>query len=144
MFPVGTGDLYHALIDKAAADVGVELAASDEHYSEVALHADVIFLPTLFVSAVAVPVAVNLISEWLKKRLLERVKEADVKFEMHIEEPDGRSKSLKYEGPVSSFESLIQAQLRQSVSLVPESTSRTPDIESSEPKRLEATPDVEQ
>jgi hypothetical protein len=60
-----------------------------------------VFLPTLFVSAVAVPVAVNLISEWLKKRLLERAKDADVKFEMHIEEPDGRTKSLNYEGPVT-------------------------------------------
>jgi hypothetical protein len=128
LFPVGTSELFHSLIETVPSGVGVELAATDEHYSEVALHADLVVLPTLLVSAVVVPVVVNLISEWLKKRLLERAKEADVKFEMIVEESDGRTKSLRYEGPVNSFESLVHAQLRQADSLVPESETNTPDV----------------
>jgi hypothetical protein len=128
VFPSGTIELFRALQDSDVAPLTSEIAVPDELYSEVALHADIIFLPTLLVSSVVVPVAVNLISEWLKKRLLERAKDADVKFEMIVENPDGFAKSVRYEGPVGAFESLINAQLRQAdaIALPDPRTQETP------------------
>lgn len=128
--PVGTGELYQALRDLENPAVRAEIALPDEQYSEVALHADVVFLPTVILSAVIAPVAVNLISDWLKKRLLERSNDADVKFEMIIEDGDGRTRSIRYEGPVKSFESLLDAQLRQTESLSSPSVDEQPRLPS--------------
>jgi hypothetical protein len=125
VFPTGTIELFQSLQDSDVASLTTEIAVPDELYSEVALHADIIFLPTLLVGSVVVPVAVNLISEWLKKRLLERATDADVKFEMIVEEPNGATKSVRYEGPVAAFESLVNAQLRQADAIVlPDSERR--------------------
>jgi hypothetical protein len=132
LFPSGTAELFQAL-RVHAPNLRSEIAVSDEAYSEVALHADVVFLPTLLLSSVAVPIVVNLVSEWLSERLLERAKDADVKFEVIVEDSGGGTRLLRYEGPVSSFESLVNQRLAGLIpggNLSNEPSKVTPPIDS--------------
>lgn len=119
VFPVGTADFYQAIRDSAISELLPELAVVDAQYSEVALHADLVITPTLFVTSFVAPVVTKFVADWLARRLLERAKNSDVKFQMYIEDVHGKTRLITYEGPVNSFESLIGAQLLKESSLVP-------------------------
>ena len=121
VFPVGTADFYQAIRNSAISELLPELAVVDAQYSEVALHADLVNTPTLFVTSFVAPVVTKFVADWLARRLLERAKNSDVKFQMYIEDVHGKTKLITYEGPVNSFESLIGAQLLKESSLVPKS-----------------------
>lgn len=110
VFPVGTADFYQAIRVSAISELVPELAVVDAQYSEVALHADLVITPTLFVTSFVAPVITKFVADWLARSLLERAKNSDVKFQMYIEDVHGKT---------NSFESLIGAQLLKESSLVP-------------------------
>lgn len=113
VFPEQTEELYRFLRDGAPDSVTVELALRDEDYVEVSLRHEFITLPEVVVTLIAAPVAVNLISDWLREFLRKRHDAAEVKFKMSIDMSDGSARSIEYEGPVKTFENLMQSQLRQ-------------------------------
>jgi hypothetical protein len=106
VFPTHTAELFRYMSEHAPPEIHSEVAVRNEDYSEVSLHADLVWLPALLVSAgtlVVVPTVVNLISEWLKLRLFKRYESADAKFELHILDASGTPKLLRYEGPASEL-----------------------------------------
>lgn len=121
VFPDGTADFFQDMRDSAKPKLLPEIAVIDEQYSEVALHADLVITPTLFVTSFIAPVVTKFVADWLARRLLERAKHSDVKFQMYIEDENGKTRLISYEGPVISFDSLVSSQLLQDSSLVPKS-----------------------
>ena len=121
VFPDGTADFFQDMRDSAKPKLLPEIAVIDEQYSEVALHADLVITPTLFVTSFIAPVVTKFVADWLARRLLERAKHSDVKCQMYIEHENGTTRLISYEGPVNSFDSLVSSQLLQDSSLVPKS-----------------------
>lgn len=121
VFPDGTADFFQAIRNSSTLELLPEVAVVDEQYSEVALHADQVITPTLFVTSFFAPVVTKFVADWLARRLLERAKHSDVKFKMYIEDVHGNTRLFSYEGPVNSFDSLVSSQLLQDSSLVPKS-----------------------
>jgi hypothetical protein len=121
VFPDGTADFFQDMRDSAKPELLPEIAVIDEQYSEVALHAALVITPTLFVTSFIAPVVTKFVADWLARRLLERAKHSDVKFQMYIEDENGKTRLISYEGPVISFDSLVSSQLLQDSSLVPKS-----------------------
>lgn len=60
LFPSGTGDFYRALVEVFGEQV--VLAATQENYKEVALHANVMRWPTLFVKQALLPVLLGVLA----------------------------------------------------------------------------------
>jgi hypothetical protein len=112
VFPTHTAELFHYVQEQAPAEIHSEVAVRDEDYHEVSLHADLVWLPDILITgtatALVLPIVVNLISEWLKKHLLERHARADAKLQVIIESPTGGSKRITYEGPVDGLHQITE------------------------------------
>lgn len=106
VFPTHTAELFHYFQGHTPPGIRSEVAVRDEDYSEVSLHADLVWLPDILIpvgTLVVIPIVVNLISEWLKQRLLDRHPRTDAKLQLVIESPEGGSKRLIYEGPADEL-----------------------------------------
>lgn len=106
VFPTHTAELFRYLQTHLPPEIRSEVAVDDEVFTEVSLHADIVWLPDLLVkggSLVALPIAINLISEWLKLLLLERRPRTEAKLNVTIELPTGEIKRLVYEGPADEL-----------------------------------------
>lgn len=101
IYPQGTADLFKFL---ANAGLGsVELPVSEPDYVELAMHGKAWRLPTLLLSAVVVPIFVNLISNRLDEFLPGFEPDDTVHFEMIVERPNSPCVTIKYEGPAARF-----------------------------------------
>lgn len=111
VFPVKTEELFSFLRERAPKGVEVDICIEDADYRELALHDATIIIGTFLVMSLAVPVAKDMISEYLKRRIFGKPKNNDiVRFRMLIDESDqGRSRTLdvSYDGPASQFDKLM-------------------------------------
>lgn len=97
-FPVGTAEFIEHLRDALGASGTVDIAISPEAYSEIALHSKAWRLPTLIVSAVFVPIVVNILSNRIDELLPGHKKDDVAEIELVIEAPDRRSLKVTYKG----------------------------------------------
>ena len=113
LFPVGTEEFFRFLREKAPPEVKVDLCVSDDDYKELALHAELLILAGVVVTTLIAPVVVNLVSEYLKKRLWPGETDRGVKFQMVLQEADRekqRAVGISYEGPADKFqETMVSA-----------------------------------
>ena len=109
-FPEETMSFFNYLKDNALKNnTIVEICISDEKYNELELHADLVVLATVFVTAYALPVLVNLTSSYLENKFKNSYEDnQNVKIKINVEK-NGESKSVDYEGPVKEFESTMKS-----------------------------------
>lgn len=106
IFPVGTSEFFRFLQVKHPPDIKVDICVQDEEYRELALNSDWLILPEIWVISFVAPIAVNLISEYLKKRLSLGNETRIVKVRLIVEEKSGdRPKTVEifYDGPAKHF-----------------------------------------
>lgn len=115
VFAPHTADFARYLMSRAATDISVEVASTDEDYRELGLHADIWYLPIVLVADAAIgPIVVNLVSSFIydqMKRLLPG-KKAEVQSELLIDRDSG-TLSLTYTGPAETYESVMKEALRR-------------------------------
>lgn len=128
LFPVGTEDLFNHLKEKLPTDVPVEIAIDDAEYKEAALHSALLILGSVVVGGatlVVIPVVVNVVSEYINRRLFNEKdrQETTVRWELTV--IDGtRATKLTYEGPAVDFPAEMQQAIsKTSVGIPPSSTS---------------------
>jgi len=107
-FPSGTEELYRYLVDNAPADLKPEIAIADEDYAELAFHDEAVTLATFIVTFVALPLALNLVGNWLSFYLGARFGRSTVKSEVIVIK-QSRGFAIRYEGPADTFESIVQS-----------------------------------
>ena len=109
-FPEETMSFFNYLKENAPKkNTNVEICISDEEYNELELHADLITLATVFVTAYALPVLANLTSSYLENKFKNSYEDnQNVKIKINVEK-NGESKSIDYEGPVKEFESSMKS-----------------------------------
>ena len=93
----------------------MEAAVRDDDYQEFEFLSADIILPALYVGqSVLLPMVINLLSHWLSRHIRpsrERDGSQRVKSEVHFNQT-GALKKIKYEGPASTFETVILKSLR--------------------------------
>jgi hypothetical protein len=109
LFPEGSGDLYREL-SKALAGQRIAVAIDQNKYEEIALHADAWRLSTLFVTLVALPLLVNLLSSKVDRWLSDPAPPQTVEMEIIVEGNWGHCLSIKYKGPPSEMIETISKQ----------------------------------
>jgi len=119
LFPKGTDDLFHFLRTNAPSYTKVELAAEDEDYKELALHAETVYIATVLVRLLVAPVALGLIVEYLKNRFGSRLGKTEVRASMILDQTNAsntKTLRLSYEGPAIAFEDTMREALSTIIS----------------------------
>ncbi len=113
LYPVGTEEFLNSLKQDSAHSLSIDVTVSDTDYKELALHADWLILASVFIgSSVVVPTAVNMISEYLKRRIWPDDPKRGVKVKLLLEKHNGdasQSVEVSYEGPANEFDSSLGA-----------------------------------
>jgi len=120
VFPAQTEVLLEFLKTKAPAGLGVDICIKDDEYHELALHHDELSLATIFVTSVLLPVVVDLVSEYLKTRVLTRKKGAQLRIRFLTQDTAADKTHVTawdYEGPADTFERLMKERLSQKPSV---------------------------
>jgi len=113
VYPQGTSDFLTELRDAFSERYEVGFVEPADGYSEVALHSKTWRIPLLFVSAVAVPILVNVISDRIDS-LFPRSEDDDiVELTIIAEGKTGRCIQIDYSGPVDGMPDAIINQVER-------------------------------
>ena len=128
VFPGGTREFFRYLRGHVGDQAIVEAAVHDDDYQEFQFLSVDIILPALYVAnSVLLPLAVNLLADWMSRRLRIGVgqdSDKKVKAEVHFNR-QGQLKNITYEGPASTFESIMLEAIRNEKA--PRSTNESDD-----------------
>ena len=103
-FPLSTREVFRHLRAGAAEKATVEVAVRDEEFKEFDYRFDDLMLPVIYISSyILVPLAVNLLGEYIRDRFKNRAS-GTVKSEIHYTDPSGAQVSFKYEGSADTYE----------------------------------------
>lgn len=106
VFPQGTTDFYRRL--QAQTDFSVFLAATEESYREIALHADLKRLPTIILNKLAYPAFAGAIGSLLAAAAVSTPTDS-VSIDLILEGDNGTCIELSYEGPANeSLRTLLE------------------------------------
>ncbi len=116
VFPVRTEEMFQFVRDELAGKLNVDIAIEDSEYKELALHSALLIIGGFVVTALAAPLVVNVVSEYLNRRLFNAPgsdpDKTVVRFELTIEDRVGdatRRMQVKYDGPASQFQNTMQS-----------------------------------
>lgn len=113
-FPAATSELFDFFRDRAGHDAAVEICTTDEDFKEVTRQADILFIASFVVTSIAAPLFVNLVTEYVKKRMEKREKSTTIITSVTVHDAKtGRSVHVHYEGPTSEFSTAILDAARQ-------------------------------
>lgn len=107
-FPECTSEFYEYLRGKE--EIETEICIDDDEFQKLELHADIIYVATLIIQYVVLPVVTSIISSYLCDKIKSmNKKKKDVNTSVHIiVEKKGRSKKIDYEGSVENFEEAMK------------------------------------
>jgi len=107
-FPECTSEFYGFLKNKKK--IQTEICIDDDHFQTLELHADIIYIATLMVQYVVLPIVINLISAYLVdkvKSMNEDSKSINVNIHIIVEK-NGKSKKIDYNGSVANLEKTMK------------------------------------
>ncbi|MED4785394.1 hypothetical protein P9654_12150 [Bacillus atrophaeus] len=108
VFPEETMQFYKHIKEFDDNNLISEICISDEEYSELELHADVVSIANMIIEIAILPIAVGLITNYLDRKIQRR--KTDLKIKVNMIVVDGeKSKSISYEGDADKFEQTIKA-----------------------------------
>lgn len=109
LFPEVTTELFKYLCDSNSIRISVPV--SDNDYKKIEKHCDLIELGVFLVSSVVLPIAINLLSNFLYDKLKifnKKDDEVNANVEIIVEETKTKkSKIIKYKGPVSGVKDTL-------------------------------------
>ena len=94
LFPNGTTDWFEILRKQLA----IQIAAEEENYREIALHANIWRIPTILLTAVALPVFAQILADQIEQKYLQH---SDDRIEMRVlvNGNNGKCIEIDYKGP---------------------------------------------
>lgn len=110
VFPEQTMEFYNFVNSFDSNELVGDICISDEDYTELELHADLITLANIIVTTGVLPIALNLISSYLDRKIQERGNKNDLKVKVNITVvEENKSKSITYEGDANKFEETLKS-----------------------------------
>jgi len=108
VFPVKTEELF-TFLRKKSSDVKIDICIEDKDYRELALHYDLITIGAFVVTSIALPVLVNLLSDYIKSKISLNSGRV-IKVSLIVEnKKEKTSKKISYEGKPENFDSIIKS-----------------------------------
>ena len=102
-FPVNTEELYQYIIENSSKDINPNICISSTDYREIALHGYEIYLGSFVVSCIIAPIFVNLISEYLKRKIYRNNDDPTININITIVNINNSAKELRIREPYSKF-----------------------------------------
>ena len=141
VFPTGTTEFYQFLQEHSPADLHVEIAADDQQYRELALHADLVRIAQVVTEFIVAPVTATLVASYLWAWLGSRFAETNVRTSIVVDMKRKKYR-IEYEGPAPAFESTVKNAIAQlgaakqidDPSLPPTSIAAEPEVLPPTPK----------
>ncbi|MBU2540923.1 MAG: hypothetical protein KJ593_03375 [Candidatus Omnitrophica bacterium] len=106
VFPHKTEEVFHFLRRHAPKGINVDICIADDDYKEVVLHSALIIFGSIVVSAIALPVLKDLLSEYLKQKLFNK-SNSNIKVSLTVVNTSGKGKQFDYEGPIENFDKVV-------------------------------------
>lgn len=104
VFPEQTMEFYQFMKNFESNGLIGDICISDEDYTELELHADLATIAHIIVEQVALPLAVNLVSNYLAQKFLVPNDKEEAKIKVDITSVDGeKSEHISYEGDARKF-----------------------------------------
>lgn len=117
-FPQGTIDFFDFLTKNKPQDLVIDACVEDDDYKELSLHSDILIIAGLVVSHVVVPLAVNLVSDYISDWLKNRKNDSAVKAKLTVTfEQNRRSIEIEYYGAAEEYSKAIHDALSKIESL---------------------------
>jgi len=107
VFPVKTEELFTYIKNRLPSEYKIDICIEDKEYKELALHSDLVIIGSFVVASIVVPILVNIISEYIKQKILKMGEKRGVKVSLTIVDAKGVSKNLTYEGEAENFGRII-------------------------------------
>jgi hypothetical protein len=127
VFPVCTEDFFSHLKEELSSDFAVEIAIDDTEYREAALHSALLILGSIVVGGVTlvvIPVIVNVVSEYINRRLYNEKDREETRVRWELTVVDGpRATKLTYEGPAVDLSSKMAQAIEQLSATIPPSST---------------------
>lgn len=108
-FPEQTYQFYSFLKKEAIKhDLSVDIAASDEEYGELELHADVVNISEVLIQWILFPVVTEMIAAYLYDLVKQRKRKMNACIKMSVEKK-GKTKTISFEGDIENFERAMKS-----------------------------------
>lgn len=109
VFPEETQKFFHFLREKGDPSLITDICISDEEYVELELHADLIVVPMIILSSFVLPVAINVVSDYISTKIESRNRNAELKVKASFTVVNGESsKIFEYEGDAYKFKETFE------------------------------------
>lgn len=111
VFPELTLEFLNYIRENATGEIISDIAISDDDFQKLELHSASIKIATFIVSAIVLPLAINLVSNFLYDEAKKHLREPDdLSAEITIIVQDGdKSKEVSYKGPISGIKSTFES-----------------------------------
>jgi hypothetical protein len=110
LFPKGTEQFFQFLKNTKNTDIRADICIDDEGYKELALHADLVTLPSLITTLIAAPALSTLIAEYIKHRFGIKGNKSNMQLTMTIhDEHTDRAIKIHYDGPAAEYKFTMNA-----------------------------------
>lgn len=112
LFPETTKEFFEYIQDHPNDEIVADIAISDDNFQRIELHSAVIEVATIIVNVVVLPVAINMISNYLYdliKKYHRKPEDTSARLKIISEETKTKkTKIISYEGPVSEVKETLE------------------------------------
>lgn len=112
LFPETTREFFEYIQDHPNDEIVADIAISDDNFQRIELHSAVIEVATIIVNVVVLPVAINMISDYLYdliKKYHRKPEDTSARLKIISEETKTKkTKIISYEGPVSEVKETLE------------------------------------
>ena len=112
LFPETTREFFEYIQDHPNDEIVADIAISDDNFQRIELHSAVIEVATIIVNVVVLPVAINMISNYLYdliKKYHRKPEDTSARLKIISEETKTKkTKIISYEGPVSEVKETLE------------------------------------
>lgn len=113
-FPEGTEGLVQFIDQHKPSSLSLGICIEEEDYKELARYADVLIIAAAVATSLVAPVLVNLISDYIGRRLGRKKEDAVVRWSLTIDDKSsGRSLKCSYDGPAETFKDTMSEALEK-------------------------------
>lgn len=112
LFPETTREFFEYIQDHPNDEIVADIAISDDNFQRIELHSAVIEVATIIVNVVVLPIAINMISNYLYdliKKYHRKPEDTSARLKIISEETKTKkTKIISYEGPVSEVKETLE------------------------------------
>jgi hypothetical protein len=106
VFHQGTDELLRFIQKRLPTDIIADICIEDDEYKSLDYHSETFHLSPIITTSVALPVLLNIVSQWIFEQIKGKLRKPKVIFDLTIEDND-RSIACHYEGDSTGLSQIL-------------------------------------